>query len=67
MSDGTTDQVRGRRQNLSLGRLFLDPNNFRFFDHPDYRPSRRRTFSMSTYNDALPASYSVDIKKTSET
>lgn len=38
MSDGTTDQMRGRRQNLSLGRLFLDPNNFRFFDHPEYRP-----------------------------
>ena len=37
MSDGTTDQVRGRRQNLSLGRLFLDPNNFRFFDRPEYR------------------------------
>ena len=38
MSDGTTDQVRGRRQNRSLGSLFLDPNNFRFFDHPEYRP-----------------------------
>ena len=38
MSDGTTDQVRGRRQNLSLGSLFLDPNNFRFLDHPEYRP-----------------------------
>ena len=30
--------MRGRRQNLSLGRLFLDPNNFRFLDHPEYRP-----------------------------
>ena len=38
MSEESTEQVRGRRQNLSLGRLFLDPNNFRFVDHPEYRP-----------------------------
>ena len=38
MSDETADQMRGRRQSVSLGRLYLDPNNFRFVDHPDYRP-----------------------------
>ena len=38
MSEETTEQVRGRRQSVSLKRLHLDPNNFRFVDHPDYRP-----------------------------
>ena len=38
MSDETAEQVRGRRQSVSLGRLYLDPNNFRFVDHPEYRP-----------------------------
>lgn len=37
MTDETTEQVRGRRQQLSLGSLFLDPNNYRFVDHPEYR------------------------------
>ena len=37
MSDETADQMRGRRHQVSLGRLYLDPNNFRFMDHPDYR------------------------------
>ena len=37
MSEETTEQVRGRRQSVSLKRLHLDPNNFRFVDHPDYR------------------------------
>ena len=36
MTDETTEQVRGRRQQLSLGSLFLDPNNFRFVDHPEH-------------------------------
>ena len=38
MSNDNTDQVRGRRQHLSLGSMFLDPNNFRFLDHLEYRP-----------------------------
>ena len=38
MSDETAEQVRGRRQSVSLNRLYLDPNNFRFVDHPEYRP-----------------------------
>ena len=38
MSDETAEQTRGRRHTLSLGRLYLDPNNFRFVDHPEYRP-----------------------------
>ena len=38
MTEETTEQVRGRRQQLSLGSLYLDPNNFRFVDHPEYRP-----------------------------
>ena len=38
MSDESTEQVRGKRHHVSLSRLFLDPNNFRFVDHPEYRP-----------------------------
>ena len=38
MGDETAEQVRGRRQSVSLKRLYLDPNNYRFVDHPDYRP-----------------------------
>ena len=38
MGDESAEQVRGRRQAASLKRLYLDPNNFRFVDHPDYRP-----------------------------
>ena len=36
MSDNTTDQARGRRQQISLSNLYLDPNNYRFVHHPDY-------------------------------
>ena len=38
MSDETAEQVRGKRTSVALGRLYLDPNNFRFVDHPEYRP-----------------------------
>ena len=38
MSDETPEQMRSRRQSVSLGRLYLDPNNFRFVDHTEYRP-----------------------------
>ena len=38
MSDETAEQIRSRRQSVSLSRLYLDPNNFRFVDHPEYRP-----------------------------
>ena len=38
MSDETAEQMRGRRHSLSLSRLYLDPNNYRFVDHPEYRP-----------------------------
>ena len=38
MSDETAEQMRGKRQSLSLSSLYLDPNNFRFVDHPEYQP-----------------------------
>ena len=38
MSDEQPEQPRGRRQRVSLTSLYLDPNNFRFVDHGDYRP-----------------------------
>ena len=37
MSDETHDQIRSRRQYVSLGSLYLDPNNYRFLDHSEYR------------------------------
>ena len=37
MSDETAEQMPSKRRSLSLGRLYLDPNNYRFVDHPDYR------------------------------
>ena len=33
----TTEPARSKRQFVSLARLYLDPNNFRFVDHPEYR------------------------------
>lgn len=33
----TSSETRGRRLNLSLSSLYLDPNNYRFIDHADYR------------------------------
>ena len=38
MSDEPAEQPRGRRQTVSLVRLFLDPNNYRIVDDPEYRP-----------------------------
>ena len=38
MSDETTEQSRSGRRSVPLGRLYLDPNNIRFLDHPEYRP-----------------------------
>ena len=38
MSEESVEQVRGRRQTVSLARLYLDPNNFRFVDNPAYPP-----------------------------
>ena len=37
MSEASSEPVRGRRQTVSLANLYLDPNNFRFADNPDYR------------------------------
>ena len=37
MSDASIEPMRSRRQTVSLSNLYLDPNNFRFVDHPDYR------------------------------
>ena len=37
MSDETAELVQGKRQSVPLKRLYLDPNNYRFVDHPDYR------------------------------
>ena len=36
MNDETAEQLSSRRQSLSLSSLYLDPNNFRIVDHPDY-------------------------------
>ena len=36
MNDQTTEHTSGRRQNLSLSSLYLDPNNYRFVDHHEY-------------------------------
>ena len=38
MSDEPAEQLRGRRQTASLARLYLDPNNYRIVDNPEYRP-----------------------------
>ena len=38
MSDETSEQLRSRRQSLSLSSLYLDPSNYRFVDHAEYRP-----------------------------
>ena len=37
MSDETTEQIRSKRQTVSLSSLYLDPNNYRFVDHQEYR------------------------------
>ena len=37
MSDEPAEQLRGKRQTVSLARLYLDPNNYRIVDNPDYR------------------------------
>ena len=37
MSDEAAEQSRSGRRSVSLGRLYLDPNNYRFVDHPDFR------------------------------
>ena len=37
MSEESNEPLRGRRQTVSLGNLYLDPNNFRFADNPEYR------------------------------
>ena len=40
MSDETFEQARGKRKTVPLKSLYLDPNNFRFVDHREYRPIR---------------------------
>ena len=37
MNQETTEQSRGLSRLVPLKNLYLDPNNFRFVDHPDYR------------------------------
>ena len=37
MNDEPAEQSRGERRHVALGSLYLDPNNYRFVDHPDYR------------------------------
>ena len=37
MSEEPVEQPRGKRRTVSLARLYLDPNNFRFADNPEYR------------------------------
>ena len=36
MNDEPAEQSRGERRYVALGSLYLDPNNYRFADHPDY-------------------------------
>jgi hypothetical protein len=36
-NEPTSAENRGRRLPLSLSSLYLDPNNYRFIDHPDYQ------------------------------
>ena len=38
MSDEPAEQLHGRRQTVSLGHLYLDPNNYRIVDNPEYHP-----------------------------
>ena len=38
MPEEQPEQTRGRRQRVSLASLYLDPSNYRFADHVDYRP-----------------------------
>ena len=37
MNQETTERSRRRSRPVPLKNLYLDPNNFRFVDHPDYR------------------------------
>ena len=37
MNDELAEQSQGERRRVALGSLYLDPNNYRFVDHPDYR------------------------------
>lgn len=37
MSNETNDTIQGKKQYLSLRNLYLDPNNYRFRDHTEYR------------------------------
>lgn len=37
MSDESEEPSRSGRRTVQVGRLYLDPNNFRFVDHPDYQ------------------------------
>ena len=38
MTDETPEPARGKRRTVPLKSLYLDPNNFRFVDHREYRP-----------------------------
>ena len=40
MSAESTEPVHGSRRTVALRNLYLDPNNFRIVDHPDYREVR---------------------------
>ena len=37
MTEEATEQSQGERRYVALGSLYLDPNNYRFADHPEYR------------------------------
>ena len=37
MSDEAAEPMRSGRQSVPLGCLYLDPNNYRFVDHPEHR------------------------------
>ena len=41
MNDEPTEQPRGERRYVALASLYLDPNNYRFADHPDYHQVNR--------------------------
>ena len=47
MNDEAAEQSPGERRHVSLGSLYLDPNNYRFADHPDYhRVSSDEAFNV---------------------
>ena len=67
MSEEIAEQTRGKRRNVALSNLYLDPNNFRFVDRPEYRAVPPERVLRRTCSDARPASCWVASRRTFET